>query len=220
MKSQEFIPEQVLDEYSYTDPDIKRILTDPNRPGGAYKFLPNGEGVDQSAYLEPGTNLVLKIFGTQKDSDTFSEDHMMFFKWAKFCDKHKDNEFLPKFYGYDSFIFKGNRYLQIRQEFLFKLDYGTGDLLAAMADDIEEDGKFETFIKLIPVEYDSNIQQAYEGLVKLIGPAGVDKLYKTIKKLNKIGNNHDWHLDLHSDNFMKRDDGTPVIVDPWVVPKF
>ena len=213
MKSLEFIPEQELEEYSQTDVGIRRAL---EKKG--YKFLK--AGVDQSAYLEPGTNMVLKVFGTQEDGDRFSEDHMMFFKWAKYCDKHKDNEFLPKFYGYDSFIFKGHRYLQIRQEFLFQLDHGTGDLLAAMADDVEENGNFETFIKLIPIEYGSNIQLAFEDLVRLVGPAGVDKLYSTIKKLNKIGNTKDWYLDLHSDNFMKRDDGTPVIVDPWVVPNF
>jgi hypothetical protein len=212
MKSQEFISEQELEEYSQTDVSIRRTL---EKKG--YKFL--AAGVDQSAYLEPGSNMVLKVFGTQKNSDNFSEDHLMFFKWAKFCDKHKDNQFLPKFFGYDSFIFKGNRYLQIRQEKLYDLDQNTADLLEAMADEVEygNDG-FNTFVKLLPVEYDPEIDESYKDLVSLVGIKNIRKLYDTIKKINNIGDKQSWMLDLHGSNFMKRIDGTPVIVDPWVLP--
>lgn len=213
MKSQEFIPEQELEEYSQTDVGIRRAL---EKKG--YKFL--AAGVDQSAYLEPGTNMVLKVFGTQEDSDNFSEDHLMFFKWAKFCDKHKDNQFLPKFFGYDSFIFKGNRYLQIRQEKLYDLDQNTADLLEELADQVEfgDDGYgFNTFVKLLPIEYGPEIEQAYKNLVILVGIKNVRKLYDTIKKINNIGDQNSWILDLHGSNFMKRVDGTPVIVDPWVL---
>ena len=113
MKISEIIAEsEVLDEFSYTDHQIKRIL---QKKG--YKFL--GAGVDQSAYIEPSTGYVLKIFGSQEGSKGFSPDHKMFFKWAKFCMKHQDNPFLPRFYGYESFKFEGDMYLQIRTEQLF-----------------------------------------------------------------------------------------------------
>jgi hypothetical protein len=211
MKSQEFIPEQELSEYSETDVGIRRDL---EKKG--YKFL--GAGVDQSAYLEPGTGYVLKVFGSDK-SNQFSSDHLMFVKWAKFCDKHKDNQFLPKFYGYDSFMFKNKRYLQIRQEKLYDLDQDTADLLEAIVEEVEfgSDG-FNTFVKLLPVEYSPEIVQSYKDLVRLVGIKNVRKLYDTIKKINNIGDKQSWMLDLHGSNFMKRVDGTPVIVDPWVLP--
>lgn len=210
MKSQEFIPEQELDEYSETDVGIRRAL---EKKG--YKFL--GAGVDQSAYLEPGTGYVLKVFGSD-ESDQFSDDHKMFVKWAKFCDKHKNNPYLPKFYGYDSFIFKNKRYLQIRQEALNEIDQSTGDLLEVMADyNQDENDDFSTFVNLLPVEYGSSINDAYKRLVGKIGVDGVNKLFKTMTKLLSISDKKGWIFDLHAGNFMQRADGTPVIVDPWVL---
>lgn len=212
MQSQEFIPEQELSEYSETDVGIRRAL---EKKG--YKFL--GAGVDQSAYLEPGTGFVLKVFGSDK-SNQFSPDHMMFVKWAKFCEKHKDNPYLPKFYGYDSFMFKGKRYLQIRQESLRDIDNSTGELLETAADAIElDDTDFDTFVNLLPIEYGKSIVAAYEKLVQKIGINDVHRLYTTMEKLLKIGNKQGWTFDLHKHNFMQRADGTPVIVDPWVLPE-
>ena len=54
-----------LTEFSSIDKKIDKILTVKG-----YKKL--GSGKDQTAYLEPGTGYVLKIFGTQsKPSITF-----------------------------------------------------------------------------------------------------------------------------------------------------
>ena len=106
MKSSEILRESILDEYSDTDPAIVDHLIDKG-----YKQI--GQGVDQTAFLEPGTGLVLKIFGTQNNvarapndenpKPTFSKDQMMFFRWAKYCNNHRSNPFLPKFSGFESF---------------------------------------------------------------------------------------------------------------------
>ena len=211
MLAQEFIPEQELSEYSETDVEIRRAL---EKKG--YKFL--GAGVDQSAYLEPDTGYVLKVFGSNK-TDQFSPDHMMFVKWAKFSDAHSDNPFLPRFYGYDSFMFNGKRYLQIRQEALQNIDGKIGELLEVATDSIEHFGMdFDTFVKLLPIEYDASFSDSYKKLAKQIGVEGIRKLYTTMDQLLKIGDKQNWEFDLHRYNFMQRSDGTPVIVDPWVLP--
>ena len=118
-----------LTEWSTTDKKIERILKSKG-----YKKL--GAGVDQTAYLEPGTGFVLKIFGTQ-GGKKFSRDHQMFFVWAQFCMKNSQNPFLPRFDDYESFVLDGDRYLQIRQEILQKTPHGIA--LEIMADAAEED---------------------------------------------------------------------------------
>jgi hypothetical protein len=187
------IDEQVLDEYSNHDSGIKKAL---EKKG--YKFL--GVGIDQMAYLEPSTGYVLKIFGTRGGKD-FSQDQKMFFKFAKFCMEHQDNPFLPRFYGYESFEFKGNTYLQIRTEQLFK------------------NKKLQQAVTNVSSAYwliSDREKNIVMNAVKT--PARYELLKSTLQKLYEKGTDDNYQWDLRSDNIMVRKDGTPVINDPWVVP--
>jgi hypothetical protein len=191
----EIITESILDEFSMTNHQIQKTL---EKKG--YKYI--GKGVDQSAYIEPGTGYILKIFGTQGSKD-FSKDHKMFFKWAKFCMRHQDNPFLPRFYGYESFMFGGHRYLQIRTEHLFKNP--DTQRAVALLSEFDYTEKFRL-----------NDQRVLK-LAKKLGPDKFKLLYETLKILHKKGKKKHYWWDLHADNVMVRKNGTPVINDPWVV---
>jgi hypothetical protein len=207
-----------LTEFSTTDKKIDKILT-----AKGYKKL--GSGTDQTAYLEPGTGYVLKIFGTQ-GGENFSPDHKMFFDWAKYCMKNSNNPFLPKFAGYESFVLDGDRYLQIRQELLE--DAGSmGTILEIMAsaaeDGVKNINKLDDYIQDYFDEYGAFIRDAdeddYQDLLKQLGPQNTQLLLSTLNSLYAMGKKSGYGFDLHPSNFMARANGTPVIVDPWVVPK-
>jgi hypothetical protein len=214
MKSTEIIPEAVLDEYSVTDKGIIDHLTSKG-----YKLL--GSGVDQTAFLEPdGT--VLKIFGTQLDTSipkeknqkpTFSNDHKMFFVWAKYCNSHASNPFLPKFSGFESFYWNDRVYLQIRQERLWKLSRDTADMMEELGYKAMDGVSFKT-------AYEEVGDFWPEQMIKLedeVGMQGLKLLYQTLKKLNQIAVQNGWTNDLHRGNFMSRGKNNfPVITDPWV----
>jgi hypothetical protein len=198
-----------LQEYSETSSKIDRILK-----AKGYKKL--GAGVDQTAYLEPGTGYVLKIFGTQ-GGESFSPDHKMFFAWAKYCMKNSNNPFLPRFAGYESFVLDNDRYLQIRQEVLQPAGR-MGQVLEVMATAVEDDGirninKLEDYIDY----YFEKYQAGYQRLQKQLGPEQTQLMLSTIRSLHSLAQKSGYSFDLHKGNFMQRADGTPVIVDPWVI---
>lgn len=215
------LDEQVVDEWSDTDRGIGTVLKQKG-----YRKL--GSGVDQTAYLEPGTGWILKIFGTRSDAHftggtpRFSDDHKMFFKWAKFC-MGTDNPFLPRFGGYDSFEWKGKTYLQIRQEPLTRIPARAGNLLEYITDYIEGtrgNSSWSEFSRCYQNLYgrDSPDNNYFVQLLAVMdGDEVATKLfYKTLVSLYKIGAKKNWIWDLHKDNFMMRGK-TPVILDPWVV---
>ena len=210
-------PHEILAEYSDTDPEIIEYLQDKG-------YVSIGQGVDQTAFLEPGTGLVLKIFGTQdtarapddeNSKPTFSKDQMMFFRWAKYCNNHRSNPYLPKFSGFESFYWNGHVYIQMRQEHLKSLGY-LGGLCAEMANDAIAEFSFEDMMDRLSAPV-WGYKLYMDELLNLLGPKGVHVFYKTIVRLNDIANQMGYELDLHGYNFMARADGTPVIVDPWVV---
>ena len=84
-----------------------------------YTFL--GQGQEQDAYLEPKTGLVLKIFGTGKESTAskYTKGQQSFIDFADFCMKNQGNPFLPQFFGWDRFDYGGKYYLQSRVEAMF-----------------------------------------------------------------------------------------------------
>jgi len=225
MKSTEFVTEnleeETLDEWSDTHPGIKKELKQKG-----YKFL--GKGVDQSAYLEPGTGQVLKIFGTQSGTSgsgghQLSDDQKMFVTWAKLCNKNADNPFLPKFSGFERFVFQDQTYFQIRQERLKEIGPAAGDWLETIALTIEDYGftSAKAAVDLFRREAAENEHRwgpdEYLMLVKKLGEEETTRLIATIFSLNKIANQKGYTFDLHAGNFMMRGK-TPVITDPWVHP--
>jgi len=212
MKSNEFIieslEEETLDEFSTTDSGIRTAL---EKQG--YKFL--GKGVDQSAYSEPGTGKVLKIFGTQSNTrgtggETLSTDQKMFVTYAKYCMQNANNPYLPKFDGFERFVFNDHTYFQIRMEHLSD----SGDLGYAVWD-------IERMVKRIGAKtsqvFSQEEKDSWKLLVKKLGIDGTKLLMKTIIHLHAAGKKKGYGFDLHNENVMVRGDGTPVIVDPWVI---
>lgn len=220
---------EFLKEWSSTAPGIKSYL---QRKG--YKFLK--AGVDQSAYLEPKTGRVLKIFGTQTGSKKTgeTEDQKMFKFWASYCAAHKSNEFLPQFDGWKSFEYDGEHYLQIRMEKLQKLPQNLADCLEKLASNAKHNADRKAYKKSMDAaigqhraefldddwgdefEMDKGPLDQLNQLVILLGKQQFDLLWDTMCKLEDISAAKGWIFDLHGGNFMHRNDGIPVIVDPWV----
>lgn len=257
-----------LNEWSSTDREIIDTLKNKG-----YKYL--GNGVDQTAFLEPNTGLVLKIFGTQmhtrphgdgRKKPVFSDDQLMFFRFAKFCQKNSNNPFLPKFSGFESFYFENKVYLQIRQERLRSCGDELGSFLETISEYVdilsfkdfckrykksvkENTTRYNAWDDSDNTGYNSNTgrnnsnysdfddeehdtyqspgkqhlkgywseEQIFAKLLKDLGEDNFKLFYNTMKKLAKISESKGWTFDLHSGNFMLRENGWPVIVDPWVV---
>lgn len=209
----DLLEEHNLSEDSDFDYELKGVL---KKKG--YKF--KGRGVDQMAFVEPGTGYILKIFGTRGstfESGKFTRDQMMFFAWAKFCMKNSNNKFLPKFYGYEPFRFKNRLYLQIRQERLYEAET-SGLAIEAIAYELDKRTNLSAnaFLELVKTH---NIGQSGELqiFIKKLGNTDFQLLFKTIQSLVKISEKRSLWMDLHYQNVMMRKDGTPVIIDPWYV---
>ena len=211
MRANEFIDEENLEEFSTTDKGIRSELE-----AKGYQYL--GKGVDQTAYLEPGTGLVLKVFGTQGNRRDFSPDQKMFFTWYDYCTNHADNPFLPRFYGHDSFMWDKNRYLMIRTEPLKKTQ---GPIRFALDDLGRMIRSHHYQHKALAVKGFMNSMQRtypreYAILERKLGVDGMPLMVKTLDELFNLGQSQGYHWDLHGGNFMIRSDGTPIINDPWV----
>lgn len=190
-----------------------------------YKFL--GAGVDQQAWLEPGTGLVLKIFGADDNMIQTpgkfipSDSQKSFISFADYCMKHPNNPFLPQFFGWETFEFDGRGYLQIRTERLFPMDEILGAALAMMASNIRfyPNRTKEEFLDNAEKDDDPDSYGFYEKthqLITHIGREGFDQLWDTIHDLARMARAKDYALDLHSGNFMLGSDGHIVISDPFV----
>jgi hypothetical protein len=210
---------------AYTDEDINDYLESKG-----YKYI--GGGVDQSAWLEPGTGLILKIFGTdvkQRGSSkgVLSREQKLFKVFADYCMRHENNQFLPNFLGWEPFQFKGKTYLQIRMERLFPIDDDdVAEALAGIGSEASVSDDFEDFLQhyLNTQPHEDEETEIYDGLEKLIlhvGKDGLKKLWLTIHDLSHEAKRHGFSswlgdaIDLHQDNFMYGSDGHIVISDPY-----
>lgn len=196
-----------------------------------YKFINAGE--DQLVFLEPGSKLILKIFGTtrgntsEKDPQTGTDiltHHQKTFKtFADYCMNNKNNLFLPQFFGWETFQFDNKTYLQIRCERLFPISRHLpiiGRLLADISDCINYNPNL-TADKYLEGYYDGYARTHdydYTGLPQLItqvGEEGFHQLWNTISDLSSIAKTKGYTLDLHDANFMLGSDGQIVISDPF-----
>jgi len=220
MKSHEFLTEAIH------SPKIKKILISKG-----YKYL--ASGVDQLVFLEPGTGLILKIFGTSNMSGSAAEltgAQKSFKTFYELTRADPNNEFLPNILGYETFMFNGKPYLQIRMERLFEFKGNAvlfwNDTLADMADSIEQGRSFKTFWSVADTPTDNNMsfwfqnirnkkQEIRQQVIMHVGEEGLKKLWDTIVMLKNVAKKNGYRLDLHQGNFMLGSDGTPVITDPF-----
>jgi len=220
MKINELITE------AYRSEDIAVILIKKG-----YKLI--GDGTDQDAYLEPGTGKVLKIFGSDDNyGEKHSDGHRMFKIWVEYCEKNKSNPFLPKFDGWEGFELNGKKYLQIRMERLqelplyianvleeFVYHLGAADTGAAIASILQKIGSSDPDDDESFDEFDGLEEQGLDALNELMIQLGKQRfvlLLKTIVAVKKLGTRYGFGIDMHGNNFMHRNDGIPVIVDPWL----
>jgi len=194
--------------------EFKKILSKKG-----YKHF--GSGADQQAFLEPGTGLIVKIFGTEKGSDSksgISKSQKSFADFANYCRKNPDNPFLPNFTNWGSFVFKGQTYLQIHMERLFPFTgkvKSWGYALSVIADEAERvPNPVKGIDRLVSRAYSRDI---IEQLVMHMGKEAIYQLWTTIYELGQIAKKNRYILDLHSKNFMLGSDGHIVISDPfWI----
>lgn len=212
-----------LEEFSITNAGIVKALK-----AKGYKRL--GSGVDQTAFLEPGTGYVLKVFGTQCSKrgqvPTLSPDQKMFKLWANFCAKNQNNPHLPRIYGWDTFVWTeppGTRgwgteqpclYLQIRTEPLRPVPSSYSRWLWKLSNYADDDLPWNDVFEDINEE---NIKSFNQLTATPEGVASMQKFYKTMQSLAKLGNSKGFSWDLHPGNIMLRGDGTLIINDPWVL---
>jgi hypothetical protein len=199
---------------SINEAEVPEELVNVLRSKG-YKLL--GSGVDQYAFLEPGTGQVLKIFGTEPvffgpPRRGYSKAQEMAIFWINYCKEHADNPFLPKFSDWAPFVFNKQKYLQIRMERLGKFPYNCNWELAEIASAVDSYGRFnlDGYLRST-LRYDEDMR-----LQTHLGGDGIKLLWDTLKDILAVGKKHRWYYDLHQGNFLIRNDGTPVIVDPWI----
>lgn len=215
MKANEFILEEILDEYGKIDDGIETALRDKG-----YQLL--GVGTDQMAFLEPGTGQVLKIFGT--DSSTagsggarISSGHRMFEAWADYCAQNSTNPLLPKFSGFKRFVFNDHTYYQIRQEHLQPIEENLGYLLHDLSSTVTTfpGENFRFIVNQLQNDAAYGKPCTYDDMIARLGKDVTDKMIYTVIELNNIADRSGFNLDLHNENYMARGK-TPVILDPWL----
>lgn len=206
----------LLTEASDFHPDIRTIMSNKG-----YKFL--GKGVDQQAYLAPDGS-VMKIFGTKESqysrgSKQLTLQQQSFIVFADYCQKHPNNTFLPKIYGWETFEFEGSLYLQINVERLFPLPDG-------------EDGEWGMALEWVAERVHSKSsrgirdpQEVLDSLVDDSGSTGSEVLshfgegildfIQALIDLSKLSHKYGFGLDLHGGNYMVTSDGDIVISDPF-----
>lgn len=204
-----------------TESDMAPSL-DREMQAKGYKDL--GSGIDQTAYLEPETGMVLKIFGSMggrgQYSDALTPSQKTFKVYADYCMANPNNPFLPQFEGWERFVWDERFYLQIRMERLFGFDNRQwGVVLEELARGARlgnEPWRKERFLnENITGEENPWNPGASEGLLSHLGMDGFNLLWDTITELQQIAIKHGWRLDLHDQNFMLGSDGEIVISDPF-----
>tara|TARA_R110000868_G_scaffold324078_1_gene584994 strand:+ start:911 stop:1756 length:846 start_codon:yes stop_codon:yes gene_type:complete len=201
---------------------IRKVLADKG-------YTELGYGAEQIAFLEPGTGLVLKIFGEERllghgNSATDEQKLKSFMKWVDFCTMHKSNPFLPKYHGWSRFMSDQNTFLQIRTDRLYELPeekYAStfGPALVRLVRYADSPGSSASnqakYLNTIEL-YDKDTADKHAQLLLLIGGrAKFNLFWDTVNEVIDYGKHMRLNLDLHAGNFMLTSEGDPIINDPY-----
>jgi len=181
------------------------------------KWVFLGQGSFAVAFINPEKNKVIKIIAPEGPATDLakslkSKSEFAQYKWQSFVAKNPNIHY-PKFYKSKVEIIKeGNIEIKIElfeMELLTRIDDPFPITIIGRYFESPKEGNL----------YD-NIWERYQKVVK--DPLDKEKfinkyggLIKALEKVVEVGDQYNFYNDLHSGNFMQREDGTIVIIDPW-----
>ena len=141
----------------------------------------------------------------------------MFVAFADYCMQNEYNQFLPKFDGFERFVYDEQTYFQIRMERLKPIqNEHFGYALAILSETIKRD--FHRDATTILARFKVGDPDFYAGIAAHVSENDFLKLIETCLILCRAAKSNGWFFDLHEKNYMMRGN-TPVIVDPWICPR-
>lgn len=194
-----------------TNENAEKFMTNALKKAG-YEFI--GSGYDAQVWMkDEGT--VVKILMPKEDNSAHET-----FKTFYEISKKSNLPNLPKFKKVDgqevfNFTIKGKPFVQYGIEQLQPLTQGSLDewVVWMMADLAAKRLDWKKAKELITKDRDKHAKEfADQNASKM---KEYHLLYDTLCSLYKIGRNKGYGWDPHTENIMKRDDGTLVITDPW-----
>jgi len=190
--------------------DVNKFVKNRLKAAG-YKFI--GSGYDAQVWMkDEGT--VVKILMPKEDNtahDTFKTFYQL--------SKKLNSPNMPQFKQVDghevyNFTINDQPFVQYGMEQLYPLKKNSLDewVVWMMADFSAKQLDWESAKKAMIDEKDKHSKLFAQNTSKL---KEYEILYNTLRKLHKVGNSKGYGWDPHTENVMRRSDGTLVITDPW-----
>jgi len=213
MRSQEFVPDQAIQEYERDTPRAAKIERTLTRAG----YTKLGGGVESTAWgREDGPVIKVIMPSEGSGTDLAMKSFLRFYKLTR----KKPSPHWPRFQAlrdeagrvsdFAEFTIDGKKYVQIGVERLAELNDGEALMIESMASNIEKGRSLKQWAKNPMPWYEKEFPRQ----LKSIRPQ-LPTLWAAMETAHgKTGGNYVW--DLHGGNAMKRRDGTIVITDPFI----
>ena len=185
-----------------------------------------GSGADATVWAKDDS-YVIKIL-MPEDADSRAEQ--VFRKFYEFSMAHQDLACVPRFNEVNTIDINGKDYTQIEMERLAPIEQGTfmQGIVWLLSDYVTEQTPWPTIESELAMpdtwemyspNYADTLARTWQSLLE--NPAGrktyamYRQLYNVMKLLFTTGTINKFGWDLHTANVMRRNNGQPVIIDPW-----
>lgn len=185
-----------------------------------------GSGADATVWAKDDS-YVIKILMPE---DAGSRAEQIFRKFYEFSMAHQDLACVPRFNEVNTIDINGQDYTQIEMERLAPIEKGTfmEGIVWLLSDYVAEQTPWPTIESELAIpdtwemyspNYANALAQTWQSLLE--NPAGrktyvmYRQLYNVMKLLFTTGTINKFGWDLHTANVMRRNNGQPVIIDPW-----
>ena len=185
-----------------------------------------GSGADATVWARDDSH-VIKILMPE---DAGSRAEQIFRKFYEFSITHQDLACVPRFNEVNTIDINGQDYTQIEMERLAPIEPNTfmEGIVWLLSDYVAEQTPWPTIEsefampdtwEMYSPNYANALAQTWQSLLE--NPAGrktyamYRQLYNVMKLLFATGTINKFGWDLHTANVMRRNNGQPVIIDPW-----
>ena len=205
------------------DTPIAREISNQLRAAGYHHV---GSGADANVFAKDDSH-VIKILMPE---DAGSKAEQVFRKFYEFSIAHQDLACVPRFNEVNTIDINGKDYTQIEMEKLspIQTDSFVEGLIWLLSDYTSSPEPWETIERelaepktweIYSSKYANTFARTWQSLLE--NPASKKtyamyiQLYNVMKLLYSTGNINKFGWDLHTANVMLRQNGQPVIIDPW-----